>query len=244
MGEALSTFSSSSSISNMFTTPIHLNTRRPSPTTVSYTASNAPPRNTITAHVSFFLALLFRVYVGIFALLVVITKSQCRTPAPDHLPSEYECSIWLPLQSPMVNHIAFQNSWQVLIPVSLVIYFLVFRRFHTGIASRLLSLQLLSLFHPLLSRKLKLACLNPNPFTEESLLVLRTLGIQTSTTSSTYLSSSTTRFIPTSLIQDIFIHEAFKGFEVRYYLAVVVEGEGEVVVVFPVSGLSLSLQLT
>ena len=70
---------------------------------------------------------------------------------------------------------------------------------------------------------------------EESLLVLRTLGIQTSTTSSTYLSTSTTRFIPTAQIQDIFIHEAFKGFEVRYYLAAVVEGEAEVVVVFPVS---------
>jgi phosphatidylinositol glycan class H protein len=36
------------------------------------------------------------------------------------------------------------------------------------------------------------------------------------------------------LIQDIFIHEAFKGFEVKFYLAVVVEGEEEVVVVFPV----------
>ena len=70
---------------------------------------------------------------------------------------------------------------------------------------------------------------------EESLLVLRSLGIQTSTTSSTYLSTSTTRFIPTSQIQDIFIHEAFKGFEVRYYLAVVVKDEAEVVVVFPVS---------
>lgn len=64
--------------------------------------------------------------------------------------------------------------------------------------------------------------------------MLRTLGIQTSTTSSTYLSTSTMRFIPTSQIQDIFIHEAFKGFEIRYYLAVVVEGEPEVVVVFPV----------
>lgn len=36
------------------------------------------------------------------------------------------------------------------------------------------------------------------------------------------------------MIQDIFIHEALKGFEVRFYLAVVVEGEEEVVVVFPV----------
>jgi phosphatidylinositol glycan class H protein len=57
--------------------------------------------------------------------------------------------------------------------------------------------------------------------------------VQTSTTSSTYLQTPTTRFIPTTSIQDIFIHEAFKGFEVRFYLIIVVEGEGEVVVVFP-----------
>ena len=71
--------------------------------------------------------------------------------------------------------------------------------------------------------------------TEESLLVLRGLGIQTSSSSPTYLSTSTTRFIPTTAIQDIFIHEAFKGFEVRFYLAIVVRGEEDVVVVFPVS---------
>jgi len=34
-------------------------------------------------------------------------------------------------------------------------------------------------------------------------------------------------------VQDIFIHEAFKGFEVRFYLAIVVKDEKEVVVVFP-----------
>lgn len=72
-----------------------------------------------------------------------------------------------------------------------------------------------------------------NSHVEESLTVLRGLGIQTSTTSSTYLQAPTTRFIPTTSIQDIFIYEAFKGFEVRFYLAVVVEGEEDVVVVFP-----------
>ncbi|EON68731.1 hypothetical protein W97_07989 [Coniosporium apollinis CBS 100218] len=70
-------------------------------------------------------------------------------------------------------------------------------------------------------------------YTEESLLVLRGLGIQTSSSSPTYLSTPTTRFIPTTAIQDIFIHEAFKGFEVRFYLAIVVQGEEDVVVVFP-----------
>lgn len=72
-------------------------------------------------------------------------------------------------------------------------------------------------------------------YTEESLLVIRGLGIQTSTSSLTYLSKASTRFIPTTQIQDIVIHEAFKGFEVRFYLAIIVDGEPEVVVVFPVS---------
>lgn len=72
-------------------------------------------------------------------------------------------------------------------------------------------------------------------YTEESLLVIRGLGVQTSTSSPTYLSTSATRFIPTNMIQDILIHEAFKGFEVKFYLAIVVEGEEDVVVVFPVS---------
>lgn len=74
-------------------------------------------------------------------------------------------------------------------------------------------------------------------YVEEALLVIRGLGIQTSTSSATYLSKAATRFIPATQIQDIVIHEAFKGFEVRFYLAVIVDGEPDVVVVFPVSAL-------
>lgn len=70
-------------------------------------------------------------------------------------------------------------------------------------------------------------------YTSESLLVIRGLGVQTTASSSSYLWSGSTRFIPTAKVQDIWIHEAFRGFEVRYYLAVVVEGEEDVVVVFP-----------
>lgn len=69
----------------------------------------------------------------------------------------------------------------------------------------------------------------------ESLLVIRGLGVQTSTSPPSYVGTARTRFIPTSSIQDIFIHEAFEGFEVRFYLSIVVEGEEDVVVVFPVS---------
>lgn len=72
-------------------------------------------------------------------------------------------------------------------------------------------------------------------YSSESLLVIRGLGVQTTASSSSYLWSGSTRFIPTAKLQDVWIHEAFRGFEVRYYLCVVVEGEEGVVVVFPVS---------
>lgn len=79
--------------------------------------------------------------------------------------------------------------------------------------------------------------------TEESLLVIRGLGIQTTSSPATYLSKAATRFIPTTQVQDIVIHEAFKGFEVRFYLAALVEGEPNAVVVFPVSWQECGRQL-
>jgi len=73
--------------------------------------------------------------------------------------------------------------------------------------------------------------------TTESLLVLRGLGIQTSSSlTKTLLSGRATRFIPTEKIRDVLVSEAFApggGFEVRYVLVIVVEGEEDMVVVFP-----------
>ena len=71
--------------------------------------------------------------------------------------------------------------------------------------------------------------------TDESLLVIRSLGVQTSTTAGTWLGQGRrTRFIPTAQVRDIVVNEGFWGMEVRFYLAVVVEGDGGLVVVFPV----------
>ena len=94
--------------------------------------------------------------------------------------------------------------------------------------------------------------------TTESVLVLRGLGMQISSSPgaarSPYLGSSSgggaagffgfrlfgpwpwrteRRFIPTEQIRDVLINEAFRGFEVRYCLIVVVEGEEDVTVLFP-----------
>lgn len=82
------------------------------------------------------------------------------------------------------------------------------------------------------------ACLKRD-HTKESLLVLQGLGIQTSTSSPYFFLPPMTTFIPTTEVQDIVIHEAFIGLEVRFYLAVIVEKATEVVVVFPVRALPL-----
>ena len=52
--------------------------------------------------------------------------------------------------------------------------------------------------------------------------------------STSWIGRSSCRFIPTSRIGDLWIREGFYGFEVRFYLAIVVEGEEGLVVVFPV----------
>lgn len=62
---------------------------------------------------------------------------------------------------------------------------------------------------------------------------MRGLGVQTSESAKSYFAGTATRFIPTEKIQDILVNEAFRGFEVRYFLIVVVEGEEDLVVVFP-----------
>ncbi|KKF93588.1 Phosphatidylinositol N-acetylglucosaminyltransferase subunit gpi15 [Ceratocystis platani] len=60
-------------------------------------------------------------------------------------------------------------------------------------------------------------------------------SIQTSSVAAGSLlgAPASTRFIPTEKIQDVLVNEAFHGFEVRYYLLIVVDGEEDVVVVFP-----------
>jgi len=72
-------------------------------------------------------------------------------------------------------------------------------------------------------------------YTEENLLVIRSLGLQTSTTAGTcWGMGRRTRFIPTEKVRDVIVNEGFVGMEVRFYVAAIVEGDGRLVVVFPV----------
>ena len=197
----------------MLNTRPHLTILRPSPTTVSFTVSTASRRETLASQFLHHFLLGLRVVFGLTTLAVLLAKS-------------FENFQYLPYS---LSRQIEEAPWSHIGPLSFASFYFVFRRFHTGRAfpNR----------HVVLCLMCKTLYVLTDMFysTEESLLTLRSLGIQTSTLSNSYLLPSNTRFIPTSQIRDIFIHEAFRGFEVRYYLAVVVEGEGEVVVVFPVS---------
>lgn len=189
----------------------HLTILSPSPTTVSFTVTTSPPRQSFAAHCTHWFLLVVRALIALVTLLFLTSKYfQSEILLSSHLLQKLDLVPWLYIGTS-----------------SAVILFLTLRRFHIGGSC---ALRILSWYSNLCNLQLYLFRI-----AEESLLTLRTLGIQTSSVSPYYLLPATTRFIPTSQIRDILVHEAFRGFEVRYYLAIVVEGEAEVVVVFPVS---------
>ncbi|KAL4817921.1 GPI-GlcNAc transferase complex, PIG-H component-domain-containing protein [Aspergillus spinulosporus] len=178
--------------------PLHLISRRPSPTTALFTVSNASRHTSTAAKLFFYFQFLLRGAVLAGVLLIHAARFRRAFFSQDG-PIIPWTAVW---SSPLGSFVCCVADTYNFIGIALVSVVLIFGVFKKG-------------------------------YTEESLLVIRGLGIQTSTSSPTYLSKAATRFIPTTEIQDIVIHEAFKGFEVRFYLAVIVVGEPEVVVVFP-----------
>ncbi|KAL4944480.1 hypothetical protein BDV06DRAFT_210202 [Aspergillus oleicola] len=178
--------------------PLHLISRRPSPTTASFTVSNASRHTSTAAKLFFYVQFLLRgiIFAGVLLLHAARFRHAFFIEDGRFVPWT---AVWSSPLGSVVCRIADTYNFIGIALVSALVLYGVFRK----------------------------------GYTEESLLVIRGLGIQTSTSSFTYLSTAATRFIPTTEIQDIVIHEAFKGFEVRFYLAVVVVGEPEVVVVFP-----------
>ncbi|KAI0536050.1 GPI-GlcNAc transferase complex, PIG-H component-domain-containing protein [Xylaria digitata] len=191
----------------MFTTTPYLRIRRPSPTTAEFIVSTLPPLTT-ALRLSFYALYMIRLVVGSL-LLLFLYAAWAQSPYGS-LPSpnpEASLSIGTLLAAILASR-----------PGVLA----------TELASRspwILAFEVCALALWAATRRL---------YTEESLLVLRGLGIQTSSSKGNILAGrATTRFIPTSKIQDIFVNEAFLGFEVRHYLVIVVDDEPDVVVVFP-----------
>ncbi|KAK3704878.1 hypothetical protein LTR37_013569 [Vermiconidia calcicola] len=180
-----------------------LSIKRPTPTTVLYTVSTRSPATTLAAHASNYIFVLLRILIGCFVATLLLLELQ-----------EYS------LTHSLVNSdfvVKFHHAVLISSPGQLA-------ALAVSNTPRLWRYTVSAIATWLIFRK---------GYIEESLLVIRGLGMQTSTTSPSYLWTSNTRFIPTSSVQDIFIHEAFKGFEVKFYLCIVVEGEEDVVVVFP-----------
>lgn len=197
----------------MFPTSPYLRIRRPSPTTAEFKVSTLPPL-TLGSHAVLGLLQLARLLLGLDVLLILYAKwtlSPYRGPfQPYH--AKAPSSLF---SFDVIWHAAYRTLHSA--PGRLAL-----RIAGTTAAWILVPLGLVVLYFVLL-----------RIHTEESLLVLRGLGIQTSSTPKTVLGNPITRFIPTEKIQDVLINEAFLGFGVRYYLVVVVEGEGDLVVVFP-----------
>ncbi|KAI1174538.1 GPI-GlcNAc transferase complex, PIG-H component-domain-containing protein [Nemania sp. FL0916] len=210
----------------MLTTAPYLRIRRPSPTAVEFTVSTLPPL-TPALRLSLYGIYLLQALLSAALLLVlyaVWAESPYGTyPYPNTTTASPSSSSPLPMQTEPQPETQFK-----LAPLLAAILSSPPGQYATHLSQTLspnilIPVCILGLY--LLSRRLH---------TTESLLVLRGLGIQTrSTRDSVLAGSAATRFIPTSKIQDVLVNEAFRGFEVRYYLVVVVEGEADVVVVFP-----------
>ncbi|KAI0856545.1 hypothetical protein F4860DRAFT_400155 [Xylaria cubensis] len=206
----------------MLTTSPYLRIRRPSPTAAEFTVSTLPPL-TVPLRLS-----LYAIYLskGLLSALILLflyaTWAQSPYgPSPPPPPPA--------LSSSSATLLSIQQRLLHAVLASPVGVLLVTR----GTAAA----ALVVLPPPRLAVPACLAALyalTRRLHVEESLLVLRGLGIQTSSSKDSLLAGrATTRFIPTEKILDVVINEAFRGFEVRYYLVVVVEGEPDVVVVFP-----------
>ncbi|KAL7932305.1 putative GPI-15 component of glycosylphosphatidylinositol-N-acetylglucosaminyl (GPI-GlcNAc) transferase complex [Trichoderma chlorosporum] len=198
----------------MLTTAPRLRIRRPSPTTAEFTVTTLPPQ-TLPLRLLWLLLLFLRISLSVTMLLILYAR-------------------WIQERS---RRFGAQAAPPSTTPPLLSLDFVLFAldAFQGTPAGAALANAAAAVSLPVLV-PVALAvfyALSLRVHTQESLLVLRGLGVQTSESPATYLAGAATRFIPTEKIQDILVNEAFRGFEVRYYLVVVVEGEEDVVVVFP-----------
>ncbi|KAH6695839.1 GPI-GlcNAc transferase complex [Plectosphaerella plurivora] len=195
----------------MLTAAPYLRLRRPSPTTAEFTITTAPPA-TLPIRLLLLSLIPLRFLAGFSALLLSLAKLQQSphaitfdptTPAPPVFSDAY---IYHVLHKILLSPAGTLASYiAAALPVFVV-----------APVALILLWAALKRIH-----------------VTESLLVLRGLGVQTSSSSGSYLAKKATRFIPTEKIRDILVNEAFLGFEVRYYLVIIVDGEDDVVVVFP-----------
>ena len=213
----------------MLTTKPYLRTRRPSPTTAEFIVSTLPPL-TRPLRVLLGFVYLVRLLAGLCILQLLYSAW---TLSPFAAP-------YLPPSPPPAAPTSLSFSTLLDYPATLLSLGTLHRALHwiqTGTSAGRLAGRAAAALGPwwlvmgACAGALYVCVVRVHA--EERLLVLRGLGIQTSTGAATVLGRPTTRFIPTEKIRDVLVAEAFRGFAVRHYLVVVVDGEEDVVVVFP-----------
>ncbi|KAI2783240.1 GPI-GlcNAc transferase complex, PIG-H component-domain-containing protein [Daldinia loculata] len=225
----------------MLTTAPYLRIRRPSPTTTEFIVSTLPPQ-TIPLRLALGAVYFVRLLLALAVLLMmyaVQSSYYSTTPIqPLLLPSMKASVANIQSNSTTTGATTANSPIDVLATTPIFSLAFVQQTLNVVLSSRLGSL-LSQLAHSVPPWILipcsigTLYLLSLRIGVEERLLVLRGLGVQTSSSGATVFSALKTRFIPTDKIQDILINEAFRGFEVRHYLIVIVEGEEHIVVVFP-----------
>ncbi|KAJ9502979.1 hypothetical protein H2202_001131 [Exophiala xenobiotica] len=208
----------------MFSGPMqYLEVYLPSPTTVSFTVTTRRPQSSskLRFRLGTFLRHAFRILLVYCALAVNIAKARDLVSLSSKAVQHYlNTCLQLSPGSSLIEPFAQRTEWWILAPLSLIVVYLCLKRDYVG---RLTSIYSCGLYTASREKHFCFAFLNKEI----------DLCIQTSTSSGYFFTAPTTTFIPTAQIQDIVIHEAFKGLGVRFYLAVIVEGGTEVVVVFP-----------
>lgn len=116
----------------MLTTSTYLTSRQPSSTTIEFVVSNAPSLSTVTTQIIFYLAVLLRVYVGLFASAIFLTKASFYLDNSEVILLKTPYPRVISIDLPIVEAVAINTSWRILIPVTLVLLYLCFHRFHTG----------------------------------------------------------------------------------------------------------------
>jgi hypothetical protein len=118
---------------DMFTGTTHLTIRRPSPTTISYTVSNARQYRTYASRLFLYCSVILRIFTGLASASVLLTKYFCVTfeQGQGQSPRGY-CMGWPSVIQPGLVTTAVQTRWRTLLPISAILLILCFRRFHTG----------------------------------------------------------------------------------------------------------------
>lgn len=111
--------------------PAHLYVRRPSPTTVCFTVSNAPSRQTWSAKLAFAVEILLRAVI--FALVLLTDAAKLRHLDLGILRGRID---WTTGVGRMAARLADRYHWSIVAGASAVLIYAVWRRRYTGAHSR------------------------------------------------------------------------------------------------------------